>query len=172
MIANPETAAWAGSPRCARPAPSAAAAPPTQKTSPNAAIASAPARRASDGRSGKDGLQWHADDPQPAGEAVERELTQLVFGHAEHRCRVADAVAREPERRRDVGQQLAEHRAHVVGLVRRAANGFPQEPDAVSDVAGLVVMDLRVALHEARQQVVLVEVAGDEAKRRQSERAL
>src|SRR4051812_18632729 len=101
MIASPETAAWAGSPRWACPLASAAAAPPTQNTRAKAAIASAVTRRARPGRSGKDGLQRHADDLQPAGQAVQRELAQVVLRDAEHLRRVA--VAGELERLGDVG---------------------------------------------------------------------
>src|SRR4051812_10677851 len=83
MIANPETAACAGRPSCAWPEAAAAAAPPTQNTKANAAIASAAARRGSAGRSGIHGLERHADDRQPPRETVERVGAQIVLGHAE-----------------------------------------------------------------------------------------
>src|SRR3954452_10880429 len=169
MIAKPETAAWAGSPRWPCPDASSAAAPPTQKTSAKAAIASAAARRCRAGRSGKDGLERDADDLQPPREAVERELAQLVLADTEHRRGVT--VSRECQRLRDMREQLAQHPAHVVGLLGLLADRLAQEPDAVADVTGLVVMDLRIALDETGQQTVLVEVVGDELEARQSERA-
>ena len=52
------------------------------------------------------------------------------------------------------------------------ADGLAEEPDAVADVAGLVVVDLRVALDEAGQQLVVVEVVGDEFEGRQAEGGL
>src|SRR3954451_10918909 len=150
MIARPDTAACAGRPRCAWPDPSAAAAPPTQKTSVKAAIASAAARRRSGGRSGKDRLQRHPDDLKASREPSERELAEIVLGYAQHGGGVV--VARELQRLRDVGQQLPERRADRVGLSRLGPDGLAQEPHAVSDVASLVVVDLRVALDKSRQQ--------------------
>src|SRR3954468_10762183 len=95
MIASPETAACAGNPRSAWCEASAAAAPPTQKISANAAIDSAPARRARSGRSGIDRLQRHPDDLEAARQAAKRELTQVVLGDAEDRGGVAVAGHRE-----------------------------------------------------------------------------
>src|SRR3954452_671375 len=122
MIARPETAAWAGSPRCARPEASAAAAPPTQKTSAKAAIASAATRRERPGRSGKDALQRDSDDLQASGEAAERGLPQVVLRHAEHRRCVA--VAGQLQRLGDVRQQVTERLTDGVGLVGVVANGL------------------------------------------------
>src|SRR4051794_5572884 len=97
MIARPDPAACPARPRCPCPDASSAAAPPTQKISVNAAIASAVARCRSDGRSGKDSLQRHADDLEAAREPPERELAQLVLGDSEHGRGVA--VAGQLERR-------------------------------------------------------------------------
>src|SRR3954454_25197681 len=124
MIATPETAAFAGRPRWPCLEASSAAAPPTQKTRANAAMASAAARRRSDGRpraSGKDRLQRHADDLEPAREPAERELPPLVLGDSEHRRGVA--VAGQLEGRGHVRQQLAQRAPHRVRLLRMRANG-------------------------------------------------
>src|SRR4051794_27041824 len=127
-IARPETAACAGRPRWAWPEASAAAAPPTQNTSANAAIASAVARRPRSGRSGKDGLQRHADDLHPPGEAVEGELAQIVLADAEHLGCVA--VARELERLGDVGEEVAQRLAHDLGRSFVFSHRLAQPPDA------------------------------------------
>src|SRR5436190_11279563 len=156
MIARPETAAWAGSPRSACPDPASAAAPPTQKIRANAASSSASARRGSPGRSGKDGLQRHADDLQPARETVERKAAQVVLGDAQDVRGIA--VAGRLERFRHVGEQVAQRRCDGVGLLGVSLNRLAQEPDAVADVARLVVVDLRLALDEARQQAFAREV--------------
>ena len=55
---------------------------------------------------------------------------------------------------------------------RVALRGFAQVPDAVADVALLVVVDVAVAIDEPGQQLVVRQVARDELKRRQPERAL
>src|SRR3954464_8725572 len=130
MIASPETAACAGRPRWPWREASSATAPPTQKTRANAAMASAVARRRSDGRprgSGKDSLQRHADDLEASGEPAEGELAQLVLGDAEHGRGVA--LAGQLQRRGRVRQQLAQGRTHRVGLLRMRPYGLAQEPD-------------------------------------------
>ena len=106
------------------------------------------------GRSGEDGLERDADDRQPAGQPVERERAQVVLGDAEHGGRVA--VARQLQRVGDVGSRSRSVCADDVGLLGVLADGLAQEPDAVADVAGLVVVDLRVALDEPGQQPVVV----------------
>src|SRR3954454_2541491 len=116
MIARPDTAACAGRPRGAWCEASAAAAPPTQKTSANAAIASAPARRARPGRSGIDRVDRHADDRQPSRRSVERVLAQVVLRDAQYAGRVA--VSRQLERVGDVREEVAQRRANDVGLLR------------------------------------------------------
>ena len=52
------------------------------------------------------------------------------------------------------------------------SGGVAEVPDAVADVALLVVVDAAVGVDEARQQSLLLEVAGDEAERGQAEGAL
>jgi hypothetical protein len=79
------------------------------------------------------------------------------------------SLRRQLERVGGVGQQFAERLPDRVGLLRARTDGLAQEPDAVADVAGLVVVDLRVALDEAGQQLVVVEVVGDEFEGRQAE---
>jgi hypothetical protein len=53
-----------------------------------------------------------------------------------------------------------------------ATHAFSEEPDAIADVASLVVMDLRIALDEAGKKRFALQVLGGESKRRQTERAL
>src|SRR5215208_6470730 len=170
MIASPEMAAWAGSPRSPWPDAASAAPPPTQKISANAASSSASARRGRAGRSGKDRLQWHADDLQPARQAVEREAAQVVLGDAQH-VRGA-AVAGRLQRLRHVREQIAQDTADGVPLPGIGLDALAQEPDPVADVARLVVVDLRIALDEARQQPLAREIVGGEPERRQAERRL
>src|SRR4051794_34444937 len=146
MIARPETAAWAGSPRSACPDAASAAAPPTQKIRPKAASSSASARRGSPGRSGKDRLERDADDLQPSREAVERKAAQVVLRDAEDVGGVAVAVAGRLERFRDVREKVAQCLPDRVRLLRVGLHRLAQEPDAVADVARLVVMDLRIAV--------------------------
>src|SRR5690349_4603236 len=122
MIARPETAACAGRPRCAWPDASAAAAPPTQKISTNAAIASAAARRWSAGRSGKDRLQRHADDLKPPRQAAESVLAQVFLRYAERGRRLP--VLGQLQRFRDVRQQLAQRGFDRLGLLRTLADRF------------------------------------------------
>src|SRR3954452_3441345 len=136
MIASPDTAACPARPRWPCPDPSAAAAPPTQKINANAAKPSAVARRRSDGRSGKDGPQRHADDLEAAVQPAERELAQVVLGGAEHGCGVA--LPGQLQRVGDVREELAERRPHGVGLLRAVTDRFAEEPDAVRDVPCLV----------------------------------
>src|SRR4051812_5882707 len=71
-------------------------APQPANTSANAARPSAAARRASAGRSGIDRLERHADDRQPPGEPVQRELADVVLADSEKvlRCRVARRLQR------------------------------------------------------------------------------
>src|SRR3954468_18115645 len=165
MIARPDTAAWAGSPRSACPDAASAAAPPTQKINPNAASSSANARRGSPGRSGKDRLERDADDLQPPREAVERKPAQVVLRDAEDVGGVA--VAGRLERFRDVREEVAQCLLDRVRLLRVGLHRLAQEPHAVADVARLVVMDLRIAVDETWQQALASEVVGGELERRQ-----
>ena len=84
---------------------------------------------------------------EPAREPVEREAAEVVLGDAEH---VGVAAAGRLERLGDGRQQLAQRGADDVGLLGVLADRLAQEPDAVADVARLVVVDQRVALDEAR----------------------
>ena len=61
---------------------------------------------------------------------------------------------------------------HRVPRGRLIADGLAEEPDAVADVAGLVVMDQRIPMGESRQEPLAPEELGDEPVRRQAERAL
>ena len=61
-------------------------------------------------------------------------------------------VTRRLQRLGDGGQQLPQRLTHRLGDLGPVAHGLAQEPNPVPDVALLVVVDLRVALHEARQQ--------------------
>src|SRR5205823_12970207 len=100
---------------------------------------------------------------QAASQAPERKLPQLILGYTEHLGGVA--VARKLERLRDMGQHFAERLADRVSLLRRPADGLPQEPHAVADMPGLVEVDLGIAGNESGQELVLVEVVGDELER-------
>ena len=66
-------------------------------------------------------------------------------------------------------QQLAQGRAHRSARAGLCGDGLAQEPDAVADVALLVVVDLRVAVDESRQQALAFQVAGDEVERGEAE---
>src|SRR5438067_13099884 len=86
--------------------------------------------------------QRHADDVQATGEPAERELADVLAGGSD-RC---DVTARtcfgRRQRGRDGREHLAEALPDALGGVRLLADRLPQIPDAVSDVASLVVMDL------------------------------
>ena len=79
---------------------------------------------------------------------------------------------RTTERLGDRGEQVAQRLADRLGGLGRCADGFAKEPDAIADVARLVVVDVRVAVDEARQQPLALEVVGGEAECGQAERAL
>src|SRR2546430_726833 len=145
-------------------------APQPANTSANAAMPSASERRSRPGRSGIDRLERNADDRQPPNQALQREIAHRVLGDPEQL--LGRAVAGRLERLRDRRQQLAQGRADDVRLLRVRLDRLAQEPDAVADVARLVVVDFRVAVNEPRQQVVVAQVAGDEAERREAERPL
>ena len=87
-----------------------------------------------------------------------RELADLLRARAE-RVPVGSLAVGRGQRLRHRGQQRPQRRPHVLGEARDRGDGLAQEPGAVADVALLVVVDLRVALHEARQQALAVEVA-------------
>src|SRR4051794_31704791 len=76
------------------------------------------------------------------------------------------------ERVGDGGEEVAQRLADDVGHLGVRADGLAQVPDAVADVARLVVVDERVAVDETAEEVVLAQVVGDELERRQAERAL
>ena len=58
-------------------------------------------------------------------------------------------VAGQVERFSDVREELAQHRADAVRLLRMLADSLAQEPGPVADVPCLVVVDQAVALDEA-----------------------
>src|SRR5437764_810665 len=170
MITSPKTRLTPTDPRAPPWVASVTTAPQPANTSANAAIPSAVERRSNPGRSGIHRLERDADDREPARQPAQRELADVVVTHAEQV--LGRAVAGRLERLGDGGQQVAQRRADRVGLFGMRAYRLAQEPDAVADVARLVVVDLRVALDEARQQIVSLQVVGDEAERRQPERRL
>src|SRR3954453_6544224 len=145
-----------------------------------AARGPAPATRAARGRApaprratgtGALSAELDADDLEPAGEAAEGELADLLRARAERLPVRAGAVGRR-ERLGDRGEKRGERGAHLVRQRRGARDGLAEVPDAVADVALLVVVDAAVAVDEAGQQAFALEVAGDEAEGGEPERAL
>src|SRR5436190_3591635 len=118
-----------------------------------------------------EGLERHADDLQPALQSLEREAADLVAAGAQ-RLPVRALALRRRESGRHGGEQLAQGAPHAIGELRIALDRRTQEPDAVADVALLVMVNAAVAVDEAGQQLVLAQVAGDELERGQAERAL
>src|SRR4051794_40992719 len=137
-------------------------APHPANTSANAASPSAAARRRSAGRSGIDRLDRHADDRQPPRQALQRESAHVLLADAEQLLR--RSVPGWLERLGDGRQEVAQGRAHDIGLVRMVSDRRAQEPHPVADVARFVVVDLRVPVDEASEQLVLAEELGDEAE--------
>ena len=99
------------------------------------------------------------------------EVADLLRAGSE-RVPVGALAVRRRQRLGDGRQQRAQCRPDVLGERGALAYRLPQEPGAVGDVALLVVVDLRVALDEAGQQLLSLEVAGDEIEGGQPERAL
>ena len=123
-------------------------------------------------RGRSEGVERYADDVQPPGEAAEREVADRLARGADRGEVAVEPVsggasdsATEGSRSRSVWRTTSA----CVGLL---ADRLAQEPDAIADVAGLVVMDLRVAVDEPRQQPLADQVVGRELEGRQAERAL
>ena len=105
------------------------------------------------------------------GEAGDREVANLVRGRPQ-RLPVRTVAVRWRQRRRHRGEERAQRRPHDVSQTGVTADGLAQEPGAVRDVPLLVVMDLRIPVHEATEQSHPLEVAGDEVERGEAQRAL
>src|SRR3954468_5747730 len=134
------------------------------------ARAAAPAGPASKPRALRS--QRRADDLEPAREPSEGELADLVgAGSKGIPVGIALAIGRS-ECLGHHGQKLGERVADDLPRPVMPACRFTEEPHAVADVTGLVVVDLGVALDEARQELLPLEVARDEPKRGQAEGAL
>jgi hypothetical protein len=69
-------------------------------------------------------------------------------------------MSRRRQRRRDGRQQISQRLADDVSHLGPDAHRLAQEPHAVADVPGLVVVDLRVTLNESRQQALTRQVVG------------
>src|SRR4029079_2621600 len=119
----------------------------------------------------EDGLERHADQLEPPGEAAGRELADLLLGDAEQLARPV-AVAGRLQGLGDGREQPSQRVAHRLAELGALAHRLAQEPHAVADVPRLVVMHLVVALDEARQQALPAQVVGDELEGGQAERAL
>lgn len=89
-------------------------------------------------------LDGHPDELESAGEASEGEGANVVAADAEG-VEVGAALGRR-ERFGHGGQEVAESLADGVSLFGVVADGLAEEPDAIADVPGLVVVDLGVAL--------------------------
>src|SRR5947209_5637149 len=91
---------------------------------------------------GSERSQRHADDVQATGEPAERELADVLAGGSDLGEVTSRACFGRRQRGRDGREHLAEGLPDELGGVRLLADRLPQIPDAVSDVASLVVMDL------------------------------
>src|ERR1044072_7377649 len=97
-------------------------------------------------------LQSHPDDVEPAIEAVKRELTDLFARRAEG-LPVWALLVRWGKGVGDGRQELVKLCADSLGE-SRISRCLAQVPDAVADVALLIVVDVAVAVDESRQQLV------------------
>jgi hypothetical protein len=119
----------------------------------------------------EDGLERDADQFRPPSQPAEGELAYLLLSDAELLGR-AVSFARRLEGLGDGRQLLVQRFAYGVGELGALAHGLAQEPDPVADVPGLIVVDLRVALDEPRQQPLVVQIVGYELERREPKGAL
>src|SRR5690348_7424371 len=84
--------------------------------------------------SGGQRLERHADDVQPAGEPVERELTDRVAAGAE-RFEVGTVAVGWRQRGGSGRQEFPQRPSQLVGERSASAGGLAQVPDAVTNVA-------------------------------------